>query len=47
MAPFEKHGIWVPKDATEDMKMVVCGVTVGAKKRLTKTVVVIGNWINQ
>ena len=31
MAPFEKHGIWVPKDATEDMKMVVCGVTVGAK----------------
>ena len=31
MAPFEKHGIWVPKDATEDMKMVVCGVTVGEK----------------
>lgn len=31
MAPFEKHGIWVPKDATEDMKMVVCGVTVGTK----------------
>ena len=31
MAPFEKHGIWVPKDATQDMKMVVCGVTVGDK----------------
>lgn len=31
MAPFEKHGIWVPKDATEDMKMAVCGVTVGEK----------------
>jgi quercetin dioxygenase-like cupin family protein len=31
MAPFEKHGIWVPKDASQDLKMVVCGVTVGEK----------------
>mmetsp|Transcript_8694 Transcript_8694/g.13406 ORF Transcript_8694/g.13406 Transcript_8694/m.13406 type:complete len:163 (-) Transcript_8694:66-554(-) len=32
MAPFEKHGIYVPKEAIEDMKMVVCGVTVGEEK---------------
>jgi quercetin dioxygenase-like cupin family protein len=32
MAPFEKHGIYIPKDATQDMKMVVCGVTVGDEK---------------
>jgi quercetin dioxygenase-like cupin family protein len=31
MAPFEKHGIWIPKDYTEDMNMLVCGVTVGPK----------------
>jgi quercetin dioxygenase-like cupin family protein len=31
MAPLEKHGIWVPKEATQDLKMVVCGVTVGEK----------------
>jgi quercetin dioxygenase-like cupin family protein len=32
MAPSEKHGIWVPKDASEDLKMAVCGVTVEKKK---------------
>lgn len=31
MAPFENHGIWIPKDYKEDMKMLVCGVTVGPK----------------
>lgn len=30
MAPHEKHGIWVPEDsANGDLKMAVCGVTVG------------------
>jgi len=29
MAPLEKHGIWIPNDYTQDMKMLVCGVTVG------------------
>jgi len=28
MAPKEKHGIWIPENETEDMKMAVCGVTV-------------------
>mmetsp|Transcript_2139 Transcript_2139/g.3165 ORF Transcript_2139/g.3165 Transcript_2139/m.3165 type:complete len:163 (-) Transcript_2139:85-573(-) len=32
MAPFEKHGIYVPKEAVEDMKMIVCGVTVREEK---------------
>jgi uncharacterized cupin superfamily protein len=29
MAPLEKHGIWIPNDYAQDMKMLVCGVTVG------------------
>lgn len=30
MAPHEKHGIWVPEDSPDgDLKMAVCGVTVG------------------
>uniref|UniRef100_A0A7S4JAN4 Cupin type-2 domain-containing protein n=1 Tax=Odontella aurita TaxID=265563 RepID=A0A7S4JAN4_9STRA len=30
IAPHEKHGIWIPKESKGgDMKMVVCGVTVG------------------
>eukprot|EP00548_Thalassiothrix_antarctica_P005867 CAMPEP_0194149292 /NCGR_PEP_ID=MMETSP0152-20130528/37150_1 /TAXON_ID=1049557 /ORGANISM="Thalassiothrix antarctica, Strain L6-D1" /LENGTH=184 /DNA_ID=CAMNT_0038851363 /DNA_START=86 /DNA_END=640 /DNA_ORIENTATION=- len=28
MAPHEKHGIYVPKNATKEMKMIVCGITV-------------------
>jgi quercetin dioxygenase-like cupin family protein len=34
MAPLEKHGIWVPKDFQEPLRMVVTGVTIGEKKRL-------------
>jgi|AntRauTorckE5430_2_1112549.scaffolds.fasta_scaffold00246_3 quercetin dioxygenase-like cupin family protein len=34
MAPQEKHGIWVPKDFQEPLRMVVTGVTIGEKKRL-------------
>lgn len=28
MAPKEKHGIWIPENEKDDMKMAVCGVTV-------------------
>mmetsp|Transcript_11889 Transcript_11889/g.16427 ORF Transcript_11889/g.16427 Transcript_11889/m.16427 type:complete len:164 (-) Transcript_11889:199-690(-) len=31
IAPHEKHGIWVPEEAEEDLLMVVCGITVGEK----------------
>ena len=27
MAPFDKHGITIPEENTEDMKMAVSGVT--------------------
>ena len=32
IAPKERHGIWVPDDFTEPLKMVVIGVAVGEKK---------------
>jgi quercetin dioxygenase-like cupin family protein len=32
MAPYEKHGIWVSKDSAQEMKMLVCGVTVSSTK---------------
>ena len=32
LAPTEKHGIWVPKDKTEPLRMLVTGVVVGEKK---------------
>lgn len=33
MAPHEAHGIWVPEDSKEDLKVVVCGVTIGPPKK--------------
>jgi len=31
IAPKEAHGVWVPKDSKEPLKMIVTGVTVGQK----------------
>jgi len=33
MAPTEKHGIWVPSEFTEPLKMVVTGVAIAEKKK--------------
>jgi len=32
VAPHEAHGIWVPKDSPDELKMIVTGVAVGDKK---------------
>jgi quercetin dioxygenase-like cupin family protein len=32
LAPTERHGIWVPKENEDPLKMLVTGVVVGEKK---------------
>lgn len=31
IAPKEAHGVWVPKESKEPLKMIVTGVTLGQK----------------